>query len=402
LAGKLSIKDYRPASAAFLLMMSMALTTTALSFFVEPVCDALGIGRGTFTVYYSVMTASGTLAIPVLGQTIGKRGIRAVVAVSAVWVAAGFAAFSFSEAVWMFYAAGGCMGIFGTACVSLCASVIVQQNYSGSRASGILGVVMAGSGAGGMIVSLVLPGLIRALGWRGGYRILAVCWLLLGLSALMLLGKGQGSGSAHKELPTDGMTRDQALRSPKFYLLIAVSFLLSAACGIQQQLPAVLSGYGFPSERVGVMMSFFTAALALGKIGQGFFYGRAGADRGGLAVTGIFAASFLILLVPAMALPGLAALAIGMGTATTLMPLLTRITFGNREYAAIWGILSAASNAGALVATPLFGLAYDLNDSYGAAMVTAAGLLMVTMVLMHLCFREKRPFSPENTLDRNL
>jgi predicted MFS family arabinose efflux permease len=254
---------------------------------------------------------------------------------------------------------------------------------------------MAGSGAGGMIVSLVLPGLIRELGWRGGYRVLGVCWLVLGLSALLLLGKGQGRGGSHKEQSTDGMTRAQALRSPKLYLLIAVSFLLSAACGIQQQLPAVLSGYGFPAERVGVMMSFFTAALALGKIAQGFFYGKIGAARGGLIVTGIFAASFLMLLLPAVVLPGLMALAIGMGTATTLMPLLTRITFGNREYAAIWGILSAASNAGALVATPLFGMAYDLSGSYASALAAAVPALAGAMVLMGICFREK-------PLDRNL
>ena len=63
-------------------MISMALTTTALSFFVQSVCDALSVGRGTFTVYYSIMTASGTLAIPVLGQSIGKRGVRVVMAVS--------------------------------------------------------------------------------------------------------------------------------------------------------------------------------------------------------------------------------------------------------------------------------------------------------------------------------
>ena len=389
------MREYRPAFAAFLLMMAMALTTTALSFFVEPVCDALGLGRGTFTVYYSLMTASGALAIPVLGQIIQKRGVRIVVAVSAFWVSLGFLAFSVSGRLWMFYAVGACMGIFGTACVSLCASVIVQQNYSVSRASGILGIVMAGSGAGGMAVSLVLPGLIRELGWRGGYRVLAVCWLVLGLSALMLLEQGQGSGSTRKEQSTDGMTRAQALRSPRLYLLIAVSFLLSAACGIQQQLPAVLSGYGFPSTGVAVMMSFFTAALALGKIAQGFFYGKFGAVRGGLIVTGIFAASFLMLLLPAMALPGLAALAIGMGTATTLMPILTRLSFGNREYAAIWGILSAASNAGALVATPLFGLAYDLSGSYAGALSAAVPALAGAAVLMALCFREK-------PLDRNL
>ena len=376
-------------------MMAMALTTTALSFFVEPVCDTLGVGRGSFTVYYSIMTASGTLAIPVLGQVIQKRGVRIVVAVSAIWVGLGFLAFSVSGALWMFYVAGGSIGMFGTACVSLCASVIVQQSYYGSRASGILGIVMAGSGVGGMAVSLILPGLLVELGWRWCYRFLAVCWLILGFSALALLGQGKRKAAAHQVTSSDGMTREQALRSPKLYLLIAVSFILSAACGIQQQLPSVLSGYGFVSERVGIMMSVFTAALALGKIGQGLFYGRIGAVRGGMIVTGIFAVSFLLLLFPSVAVPGLAALAIGMGTATTLMPILTRITFGNREYAAIWGILSSASNAGALVATPLFGLAYDLSGSYGRAMMAAVPALAGALALMGLCFREK-------TLDRNL
>ena len=55
------LRHYRPAAAAFLLMTAMALTTTGLSFFVGPVCDELGLGRGAFTVYYSVMTLAGTL-----------------------------------------------------------------------------------------------------------------------------------------------------------------------------------------------------------------------------------------------------------------------------------------------------------------------------------------------------
>ena len=198
------------------------------------------------------------------------------------------------------------------------------------------------------------------------------------------------------------MTRAQALRSPRLYLLIAVSFLLSAACGIQQQLPSLLGGYGFAAERVGIMMSFFTAALALGKIGQGLFYGRIGAVRGGVCIVGLFAASFIILFFPGMVWPGLAALAVGMGTVTTLLPLITRLTFGNREYAAIWGIVYSAANVGTLIAAPLFGLSYDLSGSYRVSMAAASALLAGSVVLMHLCFREKRHVSPNNTLDRNL
>ena len=380
------MRGYRPAFATFLLMMAMALTTTALSFFVAPVCDELDLGRGSFTVYYSLMTASGAAAIPLLGQAIQKKGVRLIAGVSAAWVSLGFLAFSLAERLWVFYAAGAWIGVFGTACVSLCATVIVQQSYSGSRASGILGIVMAGSGVGGMLISLILPGLIQELGWRWGYRILAVCWLILGICTVVLLGNGSKRAATQTDPPVDGMTRSQALRSLKLYLLLAVSFILSAACGIQQQLPSVLSGYGFAAERVGVLMSFFTAALALGKIAQGLFYGRIGAVRGGVCVVVLFSVSFGFLLFPGLVWPGLAMLAVGMGTVTTLLPLLTRRAFGNREYAAIWSIVYSAANVGTLAATPLFGLAYDIGGSYSSAMNASAAALLLCLIFVHFAY----------------
>lgn len=383
-----SLREYRPALAAFLLMMAMALTTTALSFFVVPVCAELGLGRGSFTVCYSLMTASGAAAIPVLGQVIHRRGVRGVLPVGSVWVAAGLMAYSFADRLWIFYVVGAAIGIFGTACVSLCANVIVQQAYSGGRASGILGIVMAGSGVGGMLVSLILPNVIWVLGWRWGYRMIGLWWLLLGLGALALLGKDAFSGGAEQRTNADdGMTRGQALGSVRLYLLILVMFLLSAATGIQQQIPSVLGESGFDGGQVSILVSFFTAMLALGKIGQGLLYGRVGAVRGGMAVIGVFALSFLMLLVPELVWPGLAALAIGMGTVTTLMPILTRNVFGTREYAAIWSILSTVSNLGALVAAPLFGMAYDAAGTYGQALVVSAVGLVLALALMKLCFR---------------
>ena len=383
------LREYRPALAAFLLMMAMSLTTTALSFFVGPVCNTLGFGRGSFTVYYSLMTAIGAFSIPILGQIINKRGVRGILAVSAFWVAAGLWAFSLSGALWMFYAAGAGLGLFGTSCVSLCANVIVQQSYSGGRASGLLGLVMSGSGVGGMIVSLLLPGLIEDLGWRMCYRLLALCWLVLGLSVLALLGKADLSGGVgQRRTPVDGMTRAQALRSPKLYLLTLVMFLLTAACGIQQQIPSVLAGFGFATDQVSAMVSFFTAALALGKIAQGILYSRLGPQRGGLLIVAVFAGSFLVLGRPGLVYPGLAMLAVGMGSVTTLMPTLTRFTFGALEYAAIWSILSTASSIGALIATPLFGMAYDAFGSYAPAMTASSLGLALCLVLMGICFRK--------------
>lgn len=379
--GKFS--GYRPALAAFALMVSMAITTTALSFFVGPVCQELAIGRGRFLIYYSILTAAGTAAVPVLGHVIHKRGVRCILAVSAVWVFIGFFLFSLCSRVWMFYAVSAVMGLFGTACVSLCATVIVQKSYAGPRASGILGFVMSGSGVGGMGLSLVLPGLIQSLGWRRSYRFLGICWLCLGLLAFLLLRREAISGDTSETTgDSGGMTRAQALRTPMLYRLTAVMFLLSAACGIQTQLPSLLSGFGFGTGRVSAMVSFFTAALAAGKILQGVLYSKIGPIRGGYAVIVLFAGSFLLLQLPQFSYPALAMLAIGMGSVTTLMPVLTRSAFGSLEYAAIFSILSTTSNAGTLIAAPLFGAVFDRCGSYGPAMwVSFAALALCPLLL---------------------
>lgn len=382
----MGFRSYRPAAAAFLLMMAMALTTTGLSFFVGPVCAALGLHRGSFTVYYSIMTAAGTLASPFLGQAIQRWGLRAVAAVSALWTAAGLLLFSFCSALWMFYLAGAVTGFFGTACVILCASVTVQTCYQGSAASRLTGLVMAGSGLGGMIVSFLLPGLIENRGWRWGYRVTALCWLVLGLCAVWLL-RGTKKSETAGECREAGMTRAEALRSGRLYLLILVIFLLSAASGVQQQLPAVLSDGGLDTARVGLVMSAFTAALALGKIGQGLLYGKAGPKTGGAIMVLCYGLGFF-LLGRGYVLPGLLALAVGMGTVTTLMPIAARAIFGGQEYAAIWGILSAVSNLGAMIAAPLFGMAFDVTGSYAGAMMASAVLLVPALAALMAVFHK--------------
>lgn len=385
------IRLLRPAIAAFLLMMAMALTTTALSFFVSPVCDALQIGRGSFTIYYSLMTATGAVSTTFLGQYINKNGVRTILLISGFWVAAGLMLFSFSNHLLMFYAAAAAMGLFGTSCVNLAANVIVQTAYSGDQATGLLGIVMAGSGVGGMIVSLFVPGIIASIGWQFGYRLLAALWLVLLLAAFALLGKQETSHSVgHRSLPVDGMTRAEALRSPKLYLLMLVICIMAACCGIQQQIPSLLGGMGFETAQVSAMVSFFTAALAVGKILQGVLYSKVGIVKGSYIMVLIFAISFLLLMNSAIVYPALVALAFGMGVVTTLMPLIARFAFGPREFASIWSILATASSVGSFAATPLWGLVYDTTGSYAPAMIASSAGLVIALFAMMFCFKEKR------------
>lgn len=385
------LRGLRPFAAAFLLMMAMAVTTSALSFFVSPVCEALGFGRGSFTVYYSLMTAAGAVSTSFLGQYMNKHGVRKILLVSGFWCFGTLLLFSFSNSLQLFYLAGAAMGLFATSCMNLCAGVIVQTSYPAERASGLLGFVMAGSGVGGMLFSLILPGTLVRFGWRMGYRLLAVCWLVLVLAAYFLCGKQETAGAVgSRKAITSGMTREEALKNPKFYLMTVAVVLYSAGCGIQQHLPAALSLLRLSNTQVGVMMSVMTASLAVGKILQGMLYSKAGVVKGGTVITAMYAAGFLFLLQPDTAYIGVVSLAFGMGLVTTLLPTVTRVVFGALEYAAIWGILAAASSAGTFISTPVWGVIYDTYGSYDPGMLVTPALLLVALAAMLLALREKK------------
>ena len=186
------------------------------------------------------------------------------------------------------------------------------------------------------------------------------------------------------------MTRAEALKTPKLYLLMLVICIMAACCGIQQQLPSLLGELGFATAQVSAMVSFFTAALAVGKILQGVLYSKVGIVRGSYIMVCIFAVSFLLLMNASIVYLSLIALAFGMGVVTTLMPMIARFAFGPREFASIWSILATASSVGSFAATPLWGLVYDATGTYNPAMIASTIGLVIALVAMVFSFRDNR------------
>ena len=377
---KEKLNFYRPAAAAFLVIMAMALTSSTMSFFLEPVCESLQISRGSFSLIFSLMSVAGALSNPFVGQYVGRKGVRGILLLTGLWAGSCMFLLSLVNGLWMLYVIAFCLGVFGSSCLTLCGSVIVQQNYFGPQAAGILGAVMAGTGVGGMFFSLVIPNVIGSFGWRTGFRIMGISWLALVWLGVVLIGKqtalqnGKGNGSVGL-----GMTRAEALKSPKLYLQMVVIVIMAACCGLQQQLPSLLGAKGFETGQVSIMISTMTVFLALGKFGQGLLYGKIGVEKGGLLTMTAFALGCLAMFSKALVWPGLVLLAVGMGIYTTLLPVVIRRVFGSREYASIWALVSTVGCAGTFVGYPMWGTIYDLTGTYSLGLIGAAVLLAVAM-----------------------
>ena len=381
----------RPALSAFLLMVTMSLLSTALSFFVAPVCEDLGFGRGSFTLYYSLMVAAGAVSASFLGTYMNKHGVRGVVLVSALWCGAGAWVFSFSNALWMFYVAGGLMGFVGSTCVYLAANVIVQQSYSGSNASAILGFVMAGSGIGGVVWSNLFPKVIAGMGWRFGYRLLGTCWAALALLALVILGKRDLTGGiGHASAATGGTSKKEALRSPKFYMAAFIMCAITVASCISQQLPSVLGGMGCGEGEISLMLSVMTAFVAIGSVAEGVLCSRYGIVGTLGTVLVIYGLGFTLLAVGIGVYPALVCLALGGSALGTLMPVVVRQLFGGRDYAAIWSVVISCSSVASFLATPGWGMIYDSFGTYTPALVAMPVIQTLALAALLTAFREKK------------
>ena len=379
----------RPAIAAFLLMVAMAITTSALSFFVSPICSELNIGRGSFLLYYSLMTAAGAFSITFVGNYVSKKGVHKILVIAGIWCACGLFLFSFANSLWMFYIVAACMGFFATSSISLCANVIVQTSYSDEQAASLLGFVAAGSGVGGMIFSLILPNIIENFGWRIGYRFLAVCWLVFVFAAFFLMGKQEiAENSNQRRTLNNGMTRAEAVKSPKFYLILVSIIMFTIGSGVQQQLPSYLESMNFSTGQISFMISLMTASLAIGKILQGMLYNRIGIKNGGIIIGMMYVISFLLLQKSFFAYPGLICLAFGMGILTTLMPTVVRYIFGAREFAAIWGLISTVCSVSSFIATPSWGMVYDSFGTYTPAMMACPVLLVIGLITMSISLKD--------------
>ena len=346
------ISKLRPAVAAFLLMMAVSTTSTGLSFMNQPVSTELRVGMGSFTLYYSLMVASGAFTAPFVGQMIHKMGIAKIVLSAAVWGLVCMFLFSVSHSLWLFYAVGILAGVLGSSAINLIANVALQTYYTTSEAASLIGIVMAGSGVGGMMYSAIIPSLLKNVGIAMTYRIIGIIWFAVLILAVLIMGKPQPAVSERSgKGGGDGMTRAEALKSPILYMMIGSVILLTCGTGLTQHWPSVIAEQGHNAAATGAIISFYSAVLTAGKIAQGILYGKAGIKKGAMVIYSLYIVGFILLLNPKFVYPAFFCIGMGFGILTTLVPLLSKTLFGQKEFAGIYSLITMSMSIGSFVAT---------------------------------------------------
>ena len=121
--------------------------------------------------------------------------------------------------------------------------------------------------------------------------------------------------------------------------------------------------------------------LTVSKVALGSFYDVLGKKLTVVFALGLFAVSFMTMMIGNTAVLAIssATISVGMASSTVLPPLISKDMFGSEDYTSVWAIINASVLAGGALGSVVWGSVYDFAGSYYPGMCAAPLLLIFAM-----------------------
>jgi MFS family permease len=354
------------------------------SVFFTPVLHTFGWSRTRLSSLQTALALTAGLSIPVVGWLLDHVQARKVIGVGIILTACGFLvagrAGSFNQMVLAYVFLGLGLGI-GTL---LPCSLVVAREFSEQRGRA-LGITMAGTTFGGMVMTLVASALIEHAGWRAGYIILILPMLFIALPLVLLWvpTKPHDSRPERQEVSSEpaGLDVGEALRTRSFWVIALVQFcFMFAITGGALHLIPYLIVIGYEPGRAALILSLSMGLAAVGKIALGYAAERIG-SRSALTLNLALMAIGQILLLgarnPTMLFAYTAVYGLMSGAPLALVPLMMAESLGVKRFGSLSGLAGIFTTIGAGTGPVAAGFIFDRTASYHTAFELFTVILVV-------------------------
>lgn len=377
------------------LVMTAPGQTAAISVFIDPMVNDLGISRSLISTAYLVGTLGGALCMPLIGRLFDRHGARLTMA----FVGAGFGAMLFVLAATTgpAHLTLGFAGVrmFGQGALGLAATTVTALWFVQRRGS-VLGLVAAIGAAGISLAPVLLEPFISAHGWRTAWAVEgALVWAIV--IPLAIWGfkdhpadLGQEADGAHRDsnrpaaVEEWGLTRKQALRTPFFWLIssaVAVSGALATAVAFHQI--SLLGERGLSTIQAAANFLPQTAASLVATLITGTLADRISTRW---VTVGCMASLSAGLLAGTVVSPGWSAIGFGIligaagGSIRTLEAATFPRFFGTQHLGSIRGLVTAIGVGSTALGPVAFALVHDRTHSYIPALYAGAVLPLAVAI----------------------
>jgi MFS family permease len=345
--------------------------------FVKPLSAEFGWKREAISLGFGLAAVTLGLISPLLGRWIDRFEPRRIILPCMTVYCCAILSLAFLHShLWQFYLTCIVLGAVGNGAAHLAYSRSISTWFQ-QRLGTALAFVMVGAGLGAMILPVVAQAIITRSGWRAAYLSLGCLALLLGLPLSWRYVRERGL-ARHESAPVShsGMTWQQGLRSPAFWIIVAVLFVGSISMnGAITHLSALLTDRGVTPRDAALCASLLGGSSLVGRIGVGWLLDRLFGARVALAVN-LITATGIFLLARANSFPAgcvaAALIGVGAGGEAAITPYLLTRYFGLRAFSTLYGLTWTFYAAAGAIGPVILGRAFDLTGSYSSLLITLA------------------------------
>lgn len=384
-----------------------------LSMFVVPMTLEFGWSRTGISGAVSLGSLLGALSAPFIGPLFDRHGSRALLVASAFVVSACCVALAGTQSLPWFYAAFALSRMTFSTPFDVGTTSAVAKWFVRRRAVAMSYLAMS-TGIGLAVIPFVAQMVIVGHGWRAGWLVLAAIVLVIGALPQWLLlvrqpedlglvpdGKGGASieqeRGGHAAAGEVSFTRDEAMRMPVLWLLMAFTLLVfPVQAGISLHQAPHLVERGLSPTLAAAIVSAFSVSVALASL----LFGAAGERvslRGSLAFGAMLmatgAATMRAVDGPLLGFASAIAFGAGIGGIFAMLPVAWANYFGRAHFGAIRGITLPAQVGGQALGPLIAGALHDLGGDYGAGFVVFA-LMSMSAAAVALLVRPPRATAP--------
>lgn len=381
-----------------------AFALSCAGIYFTPVSESLGVGRGTFALYLTIMLVVTALILPFLGKLTEQKDLRLVLSGGVLCIGVPLVCMSFFDAVWQFYLAGAIMGVGLAEMLVLTVPTLINRWFRKSVGF-YIGLCMAFTGIGGAVFNL-LGGYLIGMGpegWRTGYLVFGVLCLVMALPFTLLCVRSRpedlgllpvgaeeataarGAAAAAAAKPV-GIPAKKAMRTSAFFILAVFAGLANLGMNFYQYLPSYASSLVQFPDVVAIAATIASVAMlgqAIGKILIGVINDKVNV-RAGLFFSMVCGLAGLaaMLCMPSMAwimLCGGFLFGIFYASGTVLIPLMTRTIFGTLEYSSIYSRIAMVGSLCGAFAVTFWGV---LVDSLGFAVTFGVVIAVIALLIV--------------------
>jgi MFS family permease len=381
--------------ASFFIQVATWGTNNSFGVFFDPLLTEFGWLRASLSVAASFNYLGYGCASILMGNLNDRFGPRLIMTGCGFFVGLGYLMMTQLHEVWHLYIAFGLFVGVGMGGMDVILLSTTARWFEKKR--GIMsGIIKVGTGAGMVVMPILISWLLRGYGWRISFGVLAVMIPVVVISLAQFLvrdpaGKGQLPDNEKVETPCrangeeEGLSFHEAVRTRQFWTLCVVFFFVlfciyvilihivqhaidlgitaQGAAGILAAIGGVsIAGrlvMGGASDRIGNKRALFICLLLL-LTGLGWLQ-----LAGGLWSFYLFAAIY----------------GFGHGGFFALSSPLAAGLFGTRSHGLIFGLIIFSSSIGGALGPLFAGHLFDVTGSYRVVFLTLTALCILALAL---------------------